>query len=59
MPIKPITFRYVCSAIVSILALFFAPPAQAYSSEPRLEISLERISPGGVLEVRLSLPRRK
>ena len=38
--------------IVIILSLFIVPAASAHSSVPRVEISLERLNPGGVLDVR-------
>jgi hypothetical protein len=37
---------------VFLFAFSFAFPAYAHGGEPRLEISLERINPGGVIEVR-------
>jgi hypothetical protein len=37
---------------VFLFALHHAQPAFAHGGEPRLEISLERINPGGVLDVR-------
>lgn len=46
-------FRVFTSAIVVItLSLFIVSSALAHGGEPRLEINLERINPGGVLDVR-------
>ena len=46
-------FRVITSAIVVItLSLFIVSSASAHGGEPRLEINLERINPGGVLDVR-------
>ena len=42
----------VLITIVITLSLFNVPIASAHAREPRLEISLERINPGGVLDVR-------
>lgn len=52
MTMKPITFQSLWFAIAIMLALWSTHPAQAHGSEPRLEISVERINPGGVLELR-------
>lgn len=49
---KPIIFRYFFLPIVFILDLTFAQTTHAHGSEPRLEISVERLSPGGVVDVR-------
>jgi hypothetical protein len=35
-----------------LFALFFVPVVFAHGDEPRLEISLERVNPGGVIDVR-------
>lgn len=48
---KIIIDSVVCFLIL-ILTLGFPPLVLAHGDEPRLEISLERINPGGVLEVR-------
>lgn len=46
-------FRNIISLlIVSLLSLFVVHDALAHGGEPRLEISVERINPGGVVEVR-------
>lgn len=39
-------------SIVLVLSLFVVPGALAHGDKPRLEINLERINPGGVLDVR-------
>ena len=49
---KKNTLRHLFCAIVFILALSCPQPVFAHGGEPRLEISLERINPGGVIEVR-------
>jgi hypothetical protein len=49
---KTITIRACFYIFVFLFALPFARPAYAHGGEPRLEISVERISPGGVMEVR-------
>jgi len=41
-----------CGFLILLLSLFVVPIAFAHGDEPRLEISLERINPGGVIEVR-------
>ena len=47
------TFRnIVLLSIVVVLSSFIVPGALAHGSKPRLEINLERINPGGVLDVR-------
>jgi len=46
-------FRNIVSLfIVVLLSLFVVPDASAHSGRPRLEINVERIQPGGVLDVR-------
>ena len=46
-------FRFnVSAAIVILLALFIVPSASAHNKVPRVEISLERLNPGGVVDVR-------
>jgi hypothetical protein len=49
---RKITLDAFVSVFVSLFALFYALPALAHGGEPRLEISAERINPGGVMEVR-------
>ncbi len=49
---KPITVQYFLITAVFILALSAAHPVQAHGGEPRLEISAERLNPGGVVDVR-------
>lgn len=49
---KTLTFRFFLIALVFALALSFASPASAHGDEPRLEINAEKVSPGGVIEVR-------
>ena len=49
---KIITFRCFPIAIVIILVFTFVHPTLAHGVQPRLEISLERINPGGTLDVR-------
>src|SRR5687767_11255154 len=44
--------RTLLFAIVCVLTFGFAPPAQAHVDEPRLEISADRMNPGGVVDVR-------
>jgi hypothetical protein len=38
--------------IILLLSLFVVPPASAHGRTPRLEISAERMNPGGVLDIR-------
>lgn len=46
-------FRSIVSATMTLaFSLFIVPPASAHGGHPRLEISVERINPGGVLDVR-------
>ena len=49
---KTLTFRFFPITLIFILALSFASPALAHGDEPRLEISADRMNPGGVIEVR-------
>jgi len=49
---KIITFRCFPIAIVIILAFTFVHPTLAHGGHPRLEINVERINPGGTLDVR-------
>ncbi len=44
--------RTISYAFAFIFALCCAQPAFAHGGEPRLEISVERINPGGLIEVR-------
>ena len=47
------SFRTIASGILIILFSFFiVPVALAHGDEPRLEISVEKLNPGGVIEVR-------
>ena len=46
-------FRIPLSAIIIILfSLFIVPVASAHSTQPRLEINVERLNPGGIVDVR-------
>ena len=47
-----IAFRSFSLAIAMILAFAFVSPTSAHSGQPRLEISVERMNPGGVVDVR-------
>jgi hypothetical protein len=49
---KTIIFRYFLFAIVFIPALSFVQSTHAHGGEPRLEISVESLNPGGVVDVR-------
>jgi hypothetical protein len=49
---KIINFRCFSFVIIIILALTFVHPSLAHGGEPRLEISVERINPGGIVDVR-------
>ena len=50
---KTLIFRFFPVSFVSIFALSFAvSPVLAHGDEPRLEISSDRMNPGGVIEVR-------
>jgi len=48
---KP-TFPYFALVLAFIFALRFASPVFAHGDEPRVEISVDRMNPGGVIEVR-------
>jgi len=45
-------FRYSLFIIIFIIALCFVHPVFAHGGEPRLEISLEKLNPGGVIDLR-------
>lgn len=46
-------FRSIVSATITLaLSLVIVPAASAHSGQPRLEISVERMNPGGVVDVR-------
>lgn len=46
-------FRTIVSvAIALVLSLLIVPVASAHSTQPRVEISVERLNPGGVVNVR-------
>lgn len=49
---KKIIIELVRSLCVLFLILCFAGPAYAHGDEPRLEINVERVSPGGIIDVR-------
>jgi len=49
---RKLTVQTLLYIFVFLFAFSFAWPAYAHGGEPRLEISVERINPGGVLEVR-------
>jgi len=49
---KKTTFGSLLSFFIFLFTLLFTEPALAHGGEPRLEISVERINPGGVVEVR-------
>jgi hypothetical protein len=49
---RKITFGSLPYIFLFLFALLAAQPALAHGGEPRLEISVERINPGGVMEVR-------
>jgi hypothetical protein len=44
--------KIVTLVIIFVLSLIIVPGASAHGRQPRLEISAERINPGGVLDVR-------
>ena len=46
------TLRVLFCASAFIVAVCCVHPALAHGTEPRLEISVERISPGGIVELR-------
>ena len=46
-------FRTPVSAIIVILfSLFIVPVASAHNTQPRVEINMERLNPGGIVDVR-------
>ena len=46
-------FRIPASAVIVILfSLLIVPDASAHSTQPRLEINVERLNPGGIVDVR-------
>ena len=49
---KIIHFRFFPITLVLIFVLSFASPALAHVDEPRLEINTDRMSPGGIVDVR-------
>ena len=49
---KKITLKALHCIFVLLFALHFARPVFAHGSEPRLEISADRLNPGAVLQVR-------
>lgn len=49
---RKLTVQALLYIFVFLFAFSFAWPAYAHGGEPRLEISVERINPGGVMEVR-------
>ncbi len=49
---KRILFQVLRHIFIFIFALCFVQPAFAHGGEPRLEISVEQINPGGLVEVR-------
>jgi hypothetical protein len=49
---RKIAFKPLFCVFVFLFALVFAQPAFAHGGEPRLEISVERMNPGGVVDVR-------
>lgn len=49
---RKIIFGSLLYIFLFLFALLSAQPALAHGGEPRLEISVERINPGGVVEVR-------
>ena len=50
--IRKITLQALLYIFVFLFVFSFAWPAYAHGGEPRLEISVERVNPGGVMEVR-------
>jgi len=47
------TFRtIVCGVLVITFNFFIVPVASAHSSQPRVEINMERLNPGGIVDVR-------
>jgi hypothetical protein len=49
---RKITFGSFLYIFLFLFALLSAQPALAHGTQPRLEINVERINPGGVLDVR-------
>jgi len=49
---KTLTLRFFFFIFAFFLAISLTSPALAHGDEPRLEISPERVNPGGVIEVR-------
>ena len=49
---RKINFISLLYIFFFLLSLFFVQPAFAHGDEPRLEISVERINPGGTVDVR-------
>jgi hypothetical protein len=50
---RRMNLQKIFPGILTVLfALFFVPSVFAHGDEPRLEISLERVNPGGVIDVR-------
>ena len=49
---KTLTFRFFFFTFTFILAMSLTSSALAHGDEPRLEISVDRINPGGVIDVR-------
>ena len=49
---KPKTFPSCLAILIFLISLLLAQPASAHGDEPRLEISPERLKPGGVLDLR-------
>jgi hypothetical protein len=45
-------YRYCPLILTLLMVLAFASPARAHGDEPRLEITPERVNPGGVVDVR-------
>lgn len=45
-------FRYSLFIIILLITLCFVRPVLAHGGEPRLEISLEKLNPGGVIDLR-------
>jgi len=47
-----LNYRYCLLNLILLIALVFARPALAHGDDPRLEITPERVNPGGVVDVR-------
>lgn len=45
-------FRVTVAVIVTLISLFIVPAASAHNKVPRVEISMERLHPGEVVDVR-------